>query len=78
MKPWGTPMSNGHSVHSSNQTGMAIAALSSTFVPNNNIQNISDAQNIQSLNNKTNDVTNSWCTAFSKGQHLGVPPGQKR
>jgi len=78
LKPWGTPMTNGHSVHSTNQTGMAIAALSSCFVPKNNIQNIWGAQNIQSLNNNTNVTTNSWCTAFSKGQNASMSWGTPR
>jgi len=66
LQCWGTPMTDGHSVHSSNQTGMAIAALSSSFIQKSNVQNIWGAQ---STYNNTNVASTSLGTAFSTEQN---------
>jgi len=59
-------MTDGHSVHSSNQAGMGIAAWSSSFVQKNNVQNIWGAQ---STYNNTNIASISLGTAFSTEQN---------
>jgi len=74
LEAWGSTMADGNSVQLSNETGKAIAALSSSFVLKDNVQNIWGDQN---TNNNTNvasiTLDNTFLTVQNAKNSWGTP-----
>ena len=66
LEPWASAMADGNSVQLSNEMGKAIAALSSSFVLKDNVQNIWGDQN---TNNNTNVASITLDNTFSTVQN---------